>query len=97
MKKIMFLTLACILAFPISAMCQCVPENEALQSWKSLYDQLPITSGVVVTTLACDPCTCMTSTAACYEYMAQQEREKERYRMEERERLDRALKFGICK
>ena len=88
--------LAVILMFPIHAMCQCVSQEQALGSWRALYDQTKSQDGMV-TTLECDPCKCMTSLAACYAFMAQREEAKEKYRSETWDLLDRALKFGICK
>lgn len=101
MKKLFLLTFGVmILMFPISGMCQCVPESEVLQSWQEAVGQADTGtySGNIVTTLECDPCKCPTGgMSSCYAYMAQKEHEKEVSRKKMDLLLDRALKFGICK
>jgi hypothetical protein len=99
---IMLIFILAIVVFGFLAsvgIAQCVPEKDALKSWKAIYDRLPSdTFGVTITPAVCDPCTCpINGMAACYEFMAQNEREKERYRAEEWKLLERALQFGICK
>lgn len=84
--------------YPIAYINQCVPHKLAMEAWAEALDKAerPVDYRRLVQPV-CDPCSCPTNgMAACYEYMAKEERIKANKRKYMNELLDQARMYGVC-
>lgn len=77
---------------------QCVPHKLAMEAWSKLVDKMDRPSiGVSRVYAVCNPCSCpINGMAACYEYMAAEERAKTEKHRYMKDLLEQAEKYGIC-
>ena len=78
---------------------RCVPSDIAIAAWADAMSSIPRSlSGVISYTAECDPCKCsVNGMAACYEFMAVRERDRENRTEQARALVERAKKYGICR
>jgi hypothetical protein len=99
-KSILMALVGCICLLSQSALAsECVPENEALKAWSEAVARVNRPKlGYEFVYAVCNPCSCpVNGQAACYEYLADKERNEEKRRKEELDLLDRAINKGICR
>lgn len=94
---------ACLLIAGVLAVAnaddnQCVPHQEAIDAWSDAIAQAEPKNEIrSMVQAVCTPCSCpINGMAACYEYLADKERDKLASRNRAHELLNKAMIYGIC-
>jgi len=73
----------------------CVPLNDVVASWKSEAREEQ-RAARQLTFLVCNPCSCLTSMSACYEYKASEARREEEGKRRTLDLIERVERYGVC-
>lgn len=98
MRYLIFIITSMLLVSIATASDKCIPHNLAIEAWSEAFSKSENPINIQRTVLAvCNPCSCpQNGMAACYDYMAREERAKYEKQLYMRNLIDQAAKYGIC-